>query len=141
MGLFSGLAKGAVQGVLGTVGDTVKGIMQTITDAKEKKIEADIAFAKLEMLVPQMQMQINLKEAENPSLFVSGWRPAVGWTCTAGLAYQYLLAPLANGGLSIAGLTATFPTLDLSTLLPLLLGMLGLGGIRTVEKLGNVARS
>lgn len=141
MGLFSGLAKGAVQGVLGTVGGVAKDIMQTISDAKEKKIEAEVALAKLEQMVPRMQMLINLKEAESPRLFVSGWRPAVGWTCVAGLFYQYLLAPLSNGFLAIAGVSATFPMLDLTTLLPLLLGMLGLGSLRTGEKALGIARS
>jgi hypothetical protein len=143
MGLFSGLAKGAVQGVLGTVGDTVKGIMQTISDAKEKKIEANVALAKLEQMVPQMQMQINLAEAQNPSVFVSGWRPAVGWICSIGLAYTFLVQPLVNG-MFVAfhwGAVGPMPGLDISTLLTLLLGMLGLAGYRTGEKVNGVARS
>jgi hypothetical protein len=104
--------------------------------------------AKLELLKLQQsgelasmtaQTDINKAEATNSSLFVSGWRPAVGWVCALALAYQYLLRPLAGTIASIAGVTIPpLPGLD-DNLWQLLMGMLGMGGLRTFEKLQGVA--
>ena len=90
--------------------------------------------------IAKAQIAVNKEEASHASMFVSGWRPAVGWVCCAGLASNYLLVPFANFGLSVAGSGYVVPTLDLSEMMPVLLGMLGLGAMRTVEKTKNVAR-
>lgn len=79
------------------------------------------------------QLAINEKEAAHASLFVSGWRPSIGWLCSLSLAYQFIARPL----LVTFGHEA--PPLDMGDLLTILLGMLGLGGLRTVEKIKNVA--
>ena len=106
------------------------------------------AAAKLELLKLQQsgdlaqitgQMDINKAEAQNASVFVSGWRPFIGWVCGLALAYQYLFRPLV---LAIAAGTGhpivEMPGLD-SSLWELMFGMLGLGGLRTMEKLNGVA--
>ena len=90
--------------------------------------------------IAKAQIAVNKEEASHTSMFVSGWRPAVGWVCCAGLASNYLLVPFANFGLSVAGSGYVVPTLDLSEMMPVLLGMLGLGAMRTVEKTKDVAR-
>ena len=84
------------------------------------------------------QLKINEEEAKNPSLFVSGWRPAVGWVCTIGLVYTFIGQPLISWYSNINHL-AVPPTLDLGTLVTLLGGLLGLGGMRTLEKINGVA--
>lgn len=86
------------------------------------------------------QLAVNEAEAGNASLFVSGWRPAVGWVCAAGLASQFLVAPLATWGAALAGHPIVFPELPMETLLTLLFGMLGLSTNRTMEKIKGVAR-
>lgn len=86
------------------------------------------------------QLEINKAEATNPSLFVSGWRPFVGWVCGAGLALQFLVAPVVVWGAAIIGHTLILPALDLGILVTMLGGMLGLGGLRTIEKVKEVAR-
>lgn len=86
------------------------------------------------------QLEINKVEAANPSLFVSGWRPFIGWVCGIGLAMQFLVSPLITWGAAIAGLSLVLPTLDLGVLVTMLGGMLGLGGLRTIEKVKEVAR-
>ncbi len=74
--------------------------------------------------------------ATSASLFVAGWRPFVGWTCGVGLANDFILRPVAIYLSSVCHVTdATWPALDMTSLLPLLLGMLGLGAMRTYEKL------
>ena len=86
------------------------------------------------------QLEINKIEAANPSLFVSGWRPFVGWICGIGLAMQFLVSPLIMWGAAIAGISLVLPSLDLGVLVTMLGGMLGLGGLRTIEKVREVAR-
>ena len=86
------------------------------------------------------QLEVNKTEAAHKSLFVSGWRPAVGWTCCIGLASQYILIPMANFTLALADSTIEIPVLDMATMMPVLMGMLGLGAMRTVEKTKKVQR-
>ena len=85
------------------------------------------------------QASINAEEAKSSSLFVSGWRPAVGWTCALGLVYTFMGQPILAWG-SLAFHIPVPPLLDMGTLITLLGGMLGIGGMRTVEKLQGVAR-
>ena len=109
---------------------------------------AQQAAAKLELLKLQQngelaqitgQMDINKIEATSNSIFVSGWRPAIGWVCGAGFAVQFVIGPLAEWSSALAGHPVKFPTMDTGTMMPLLLGMLGLGGMRTAEKMQGVA--
>lgn len=87
------------------------------------------------------QLEINKAEAGHKSLFVSGWRPAVGWTCCLGMAANFLLIPIANFALALASSDISIPLIDLETMLPVLLGMLGLGGMRSFEKSKGVERN
>jgi hypothetical protein len=104
--------------------------------------------AKLELLKLQQsgdlaimtaQTDINKVEASSSSLFVSGWRPAIGWVCALALAYQYLLKPLLMGFLPMFNITLALPGLD-DNLWQLMMGMLGMGGLRTFEKIQGVAK-
>lgn len=109
---------------------------------------AQQAAAKLELMKLQQngeltqiagQMEINKVEAASSSIFVSGWRPSIGWVCGAGFAVQFVIGPLAEWGSALAGHPVKFPQMDTGTMMPLLLGMLGLGGLRTAEKLADKA--
>jgi len=91
--------------------------------------------------IAKAQIEVNEREADHQSLFVSGWRPAVGWICCIGLGCNYLFIPMANFVLVISDSSVTVPALDLSEMMPVLLGMLGLGGLRSWEKTRGVARS
>ena len=101
----------------------------------------ELAQLTAETELAKAQAEINQAEASSASLFVSGWRPFVGWVCGLGLAVQFLVAPLVGFLASLAGRQFSIPTLDMSVLLTLLFGMLGLGGMRTFEKMKGVARS
>ena len=96
----------------------------------------DLAALAAETDLAKGQLAVNAAEASSGSLFVSGWRPAVGWLCAAGLGYEFLLCPLLPWLLTIAlgHPVAALPDLPNETLMTLLFGMLGLGGLRTVEK-------
>lgn len=86
------------------------------------------------------QIDLNKQEAAHTSLFVSGWRPAAGWTCVSAMAFNYVAAPLINWGTALYGSPVVLPVLDLDVMMPVLLGMLGLGGMRSFEKKNGVAR-
>jgi len=85
------------------------------------------------------QTDINKEEAKSASIFVSGWRPAIGWVCALALFYQYLLKPIITWLAGVAGYNVPLmPGLD-DNLWQLMMGMLGMGGLRTFEKVQGVA--
>jgi len=86
------------------------------------------------------QLEVNKTEAAHKSLFVSGWRPAVGWVAVLGMASNFLVIPMANFTLALFESTVSIPVLDLSQMMPVILGMLGLTASRTVEKVQGVQR-
>lgn len=129
-----------------------KEIFDRVIPDPQKKLEANLALAKLaqdgefkemdnQLAMMKAQTDINLVEASSTSLFVSGWRPCIGWICAAALAYQYLFRPLAPWLLNLLpyfhmSLVTPFALDD--TINQLLLALLGLGTLRTVEKVKGV---
>jgi len=79
------------------------------------------------------QMEINKVEAAHHSIFVSGWRPCIGWVCALGLLYNTILS-------NILGIWVEVPEIDTTLLVPVMMGMLGIGAMRTVEKVKGVSR-
>ena len=79
------------------------------------------------------QLEVNKVEAAHKNMFVAGWRPAIGWICGFALMYSTILSP-------ILGIWFTVPPVDSSLLTTVLMGMLGLGAMRTVEKAKGVQR-
>ena len=79
------------------------------------------------------QIEVNKVEAAHKSLFVAGWRPAIGWICGLALLYSTIISP-------ILGIWVTVPDVDTSLLTTVLMGMLGLGAMRTFEKTKGVSR-
>jgi len=87
------------------------------------------------------QLEINKAEAQHRSLFVAGWRPFVGWTCGVALAYHFIIAPMVIFATAYTGTEIpALPEFDMGSLLTVLMGMLGLGGLRTFEKFKGVAK-
>lgn len=105
-----------------------------------EKAKAEAALRESLQQWDQMQATVNAKEAENTNVFVSGWRPFIGWVCGFALVWTYILQPMATFVLSYTAVRITnLPTLDMGEMMPILLGMLGLGGLRTYEKINKVA--
>ena len=100
----------------------------------------ELAHLDAEVKLAVGQMEINKAEATNPSLFVSGWRPFTGWGCGLGLVTSVLIGPLFTWIAALVGHPTPFPVIDTSILMTTLAGMLGLGGMRTYEKLNDKAR-
>ena len=86
------------------------------------------------------QLEVNKIEASSSSIFVSGWRPAVGWVCVLGMAGNFIVIPISNFILALADSTVTIPLIDTATMMPVLMGMLGLGAMRSAEKIKKVSR-
>lgn len=86
------------------------------------------------------QIELNKAEASHPSVFVSGWRPFIGWCCGFGIGFNFIVAPLINWGTMLYGSEVIVPVLDMSVMMPIILGMLGLVAARTKEKMEGVAR-
>jgi len=128
--------------LLGPLFELGKGIIDRLFPDPAKKAEAELELLKMtqagDLQVILAQLQINAKEAENTSIFVAGWRPFVGWTCGLGLFYATIGVNLLSW-LSIVKGWPLPPVVDTDTLLYVLGAMLGIGGLRTLEKVKGVA--
>lgn len=111
---------------------------QQAAEAKMRALElaqkGELAALDADVRMALGQMEVNRAEAQT-DLFRGGWRPATGWCCVAGLAYQFILQPVLPWVVALLGAEVPpLPTIDNETLLVLLTGMLGLGGLRTFER-------
>ena len=110
-------------------------MMQLDQEGKLAELDADVKIA-------VGQMGVNQAEAQHGSIFVAGWRPFVGWICGLALAYHFILLPLMTFIAFVAEVKLTdLPEFDFAQLSTILMGMLGLGGLRTFEKQKGVARA
>jgi hypothetical protein len=129
---------------IGSVADLAKTLINKLFPDKTEAQKAELAQAMTllqgEISNQQGQLAVNQEEAKSSSMFVSGWRPFIGWVCGSALVFQYIIRPLVMAGFSIAGkpFTVPLPGLD-DNLWQLLLGMLGMGTLRTFEKIRGVA--
>lgn len=121
---------------LGAVSDLVNTAINKIWPDKTEQEKQQLAAA---VMVVQGQLDINKVEAANPSVFVSGWRPFIGWVCGTACAWNWIGLPIAKVVLSLTGHPIDLAPANLTEMMPVLLGMLGLGGLRTIEKINGVA--
>ena len=97
--------------------------------------EMDQAFE-----LARAQIGVNAVEAASSNAFANSWRPFIGWTCGAAFAYKFVLAPALAFGLAAFGHPIALPVLDFTEMSTVLLGMLGIGGLRTIEKIKGVTK-
>jgi len=91
--------------------------------------------------IAMAQIEVNKAEASSSSVFKGGWRPFIGWVCGFAFAYHFILQPILLFGTAVAGVSLPpLPEFDMSQMMPVLLGMLGLGGLRTYEKKTGVTK-
>jgi hypothetical protein len=122
--------------LLSPVLDKLVGLIPDPAAAAKAKAEALAAI----MAADAAQLEVNKVEAASGSLFVAGWRPMVGWVCACGVAWNWIGLPVGMFVAAAVGHGMDLRPADLSEMLPLLLGMLGMGGLRTFEKMQGVAR-
>jgi|TARA_R100000742_G_C4244602_1_gene63729 hypothetical protein len=127
--------------LLPVIGDVVGRFLPEDKEAAAKaKREIEAELTKHLAQIDLAQLDINKAEGQHRSMFVAGWRPFVGWTCGVALAYTYVLQPILVFILAQAGYLVQLPAMDLSVMMPVLLGMLGLGGLRSFEKFKGVSK-
>ena len=116
----------------------VTGLLDKFIEDKDQKAALAHEIATMSQKYAQEsakgQMAINEVEAAHKSLFVSGWRPFIGWTCGLGMFGNFITIPFSNFVLALLELDIVIPLVPLETMMPVLMGMLGLGAMRTFEK-------
>ncbi len=131
MGWFSKLIGGGIT-------ETVKGVAEVVDkfiETPDEKAAFKTVMAKMAQEPGLAQVELNKIGAAHRSVFIAGWRPFIGWVCGIGLAFAFLVNPVLQWTLGQSG-----PELPLDIILELVLGMLGLAGLRTVEKLSGAAK-
>jgi len=126
-------------GIDDAIGAGLKIINKFIPDPAEK-IKAEEALRSALAEWDKGQLQVNAAEAASGSVFVGGWRPAIGWACALALWFQYVATPLILWVAELAGYKLPVPPVLDAVLWELMFGMLGMGGLRTYEKIKGVAR-
>lgn len=146
--IAGGLASGTIKGTLQGIGSLARDLRSAITGeiSPEKRADIESKLLELEAMANMGQLEVNKVEAANPNVFVSGWRPALGWVGALALACyfipQYVLAAVLWVKISWAAQTlAAFPIPEPGGLLELVMLMLGAGALRTVEKIKGVNRT
>lgn len=132
-----------LDGLFGLAGKVFDKIFPNPAEANAAKLKlfemqqsGELKVLEAETTLALGQISINKAEAESPDFFRGGWRPFIGWVCGLGLFYQFLLRPLLTFVLMVFETKVqTMPALELDTLMTLLFGILGLGAMRTTEKL------
>jgi hypothetical protein len=132
--------------LIGPLAELIKSVVNKIWPDPAQQAEAQLRIATLmqtgelaqlaaETGLMQGQIDINKIEAAGEGTFKAGWRPFIGWTCGAGFAWQFVAQPAAEWISAALGHPIALPHADMSQMMPVLLGMLGLGGLRTMEKI------
>ena len=136
-----GLLKDLIGGTVVTAAEGVAGIIDRFVETDDERTAAEIIKAKLMMRPSLVQAELNKVEAAHRSVFVAGWRPFIGWVCGLALFYNFVARDLLAWAILNTGLEASLPPdLAMDELMTVLLGMLGLGAVRTVEKFGGKTR-
>ena len=140
----------ALGGIVQAIGQIAGDLVTTDKERLDAELELrrlGLEGAKIEADLVRGQLEVNRAEAASSSLFVAGWRPAIGWIGAAALGYQFLLYPLLVWAWSllqargvVPGDLQPPPMLDTNALWVVLSGMLGIAGLRSVEKVKGVAR-
>jgi|TARA_A100000172_G_scaffold36808_1_gene22427 hypothetical protein len=125
--------------LINTLVGPVTGLLDKFIEDKDQKAKLahDIATMsdKHAQEIALAQIEVNKAEASSGSLFKGGWRPFVGWICGVALLYHFILSPLIIFIVALTGAQLPpLPEFDMSSLMTVLLGMLGIGGLRTYEK-------
>lgn len=131
---------------LGSIFDFANGVLARIFPDPKDRLDAaqkleelrqngELAKLAAETDIAKGQLAINEEEAKSDNLFVSGWRPFIGWICGIAFAYHFILQPLIIFICAAKGYKIELPAFNMDALNTVLMGMLGLGGLRTLEKI------
>jgi hypothetical protein len=133
-----------VSSIIEAVGKVAGDLITTDKERMEMEIEQrklDLEEKKLDMAGDMAQIAVNTEEAKSSSFFVSGWRPFIGWGCGIAFIYSALIEPICRFvATTVFMYNGSFPVIDSNLTMQVMLGMLGLGAMRSYEKSNGVAR-
>ena len=127
----------------GPIASGLFGLIDKLFTSEDERMAAKLKVLELEKSGELAQIAVNAQEAQHDSIFVAGWRPFIGWVCGLAFTWAFLLYPILSFLVVAFGLPADLtlvPELDLASMMPVLMGMLGLGAMRSWEKREGVAR-
>ena len=125
---------------IGSVIESVGKVAEHFVTTDKEKMALELESRKIDQQNDMAQIEVNKQEAQSASLFVSGWRPFVGWVCGFALLYAAILDPIARFVAEVIyTYSGKFPEIDTTITMQVLFGLLGLGGMRTYEKIKGVA--
>ena len=128
---------GIISGLLGGKNGALKQIAGVIDDlhtSDEEVLDKKILMQRIQQKLAEKQLDVNAKEAGHRSVFVSGWRPFIGWCGGVALAFEFILSPCIEWYSKFAGLNLTAPEIQTGPLLAIVTSMLGVAGLRSFEK-------
>jgi roadblock/LC7 domain-containing protein len=129
-----------VTALLPAMGTLIDRLIPDRAAADKAKAEMELQLVQAANAAAMAQIEVNKIEAGHSSVYVAGWRPFIGWVCGAGIAWAFVVAPVASWALLVLGIKTELPAIQFDHLFELVLAMLGIGGLRTFEKLRGVAR-
>lgn len=115
--------------------EAVGNVFDKLFTSDEERLQAEAVLTKLKQHPAELQVELNKIEAQHRSVFVAGWRPFIGWVCGVGLAFTFIINPLFQWYSGSPG-----PELQVDVMTELVIALLGLGALRTAEKLGGRAK-
>ena len=125
--------------IIDTILSTIGTVLDRVIPDKNKRAEAQEQLQTLltsqDFQIAIEQIKVNAIEAQSDNIFKSGWRPSVGWICSIAFALHFVIFPLLNWVLMLCGQQPILVPFQMDTLLTVLLGLLGMGTLRTVEKM------
>ena len=127
----------------GPIASGLFGLIDKLFTSDDERTAAKLKVLELEKSGELAQIAVNAQEARHVSIFVAGWRPFIGWVCGLAFTWAFLLYPILSFFVVAIGLPIDLtlvPELDLASMMPVLMGMLGLGAMRSWEKREGVSR-
>lgn len=125
---------------IGSIIESVGKVAGDLITTDKEKMQLELENRKLDQAIDLAQIEVNKIEAASSSLFTSGWRPYIGWGCGTAFLYSAMFEPIARFIAQVGfGYTGPFPQLDTNMTMQVLLGMLGMAGMRSYEKSKGVA--
>lgn len=126
------------EGIFSLVSSLINRFLPDTAQAKRDALDAALREALIQSTIDIEQAKTNENEASNDNIFVAGWRPFIGWVCGIAFGWQYLICPILTYLITVSGhVIPAMPLLGFDEMMPVLMGMLGLGGLRTYEKINR----
>jgi hypothetical protein len=129
-----------IQALLPVASSVIDRVIPDKEAAEKAKREMQLELVNNINDIAKAQIEVNKTEAAHRNVFVAGWRPFIGWVCGAAFAYHFVLQPIFVFALAAYGISLELPSFDMGALMTVLTGMLGLGGLRTFEKMKGTAK-